>query len=299
MIYLIIALNTLAWSGAFIAGRIMQPDANPVVAAFLRFLIATVLMVAACLLTKQPLRLPTRRLLGLQAFLGFTGIFLWAILFQWGLQMVPASKASVLVTTSPIFITVMAALFYKEHITPAKAVGVLMAVCGTVIVLSRGDIAGLLSGGFGYGEGILLLCAFSWGVFVIVGKLALASISPMVSITWSSIIGTILLFPAALLTGDLGQSLAYSRDTWTGIMYLGVIGTFMGFVWYYQVVAALGPTRASLISCLVPPCSIVLGMLLLNEPATLSLLVGGIITVTGVFIVNYVAVKTGVPVPKK
>lgn len=292
-IYVIMVLNTLAWSGAFIAGRIIDPASDPIVTAFLRFLIATILLVASCLLTKKSLQLPSRSMVGLQFILGFIGIFLWTIFFHLGLQMVPASKASVLVTTSPIFITIMAAFFYKERITSVKAAGVFMAIAGTILVISRGDIAGLLAGGFGFGEGILLLCALSWAVFVILGKLALRQISPIVSITWSSIFGTIMLFPAALFTGNLGQCLAYNHNTWAGIVYLGVLGTFLGFSWYYKVVATLGPTRASMISCLVPPCSIVFGILLLNEPANLSLLIGGVVTVLGVFAVNHAVSKPG------
>lgn len=288
-IYILMILNTLVWGGTFIAGRIIDPADNPVVTAFIRFLAATVLLVLLCVITKKPLKLPSRRIVGLQVLLGFIGIFFYTIIFHWGLQMVPAGKAAVIVTTSPIFISIMAAIFYKERMTPVKAIGICMAVAGTFIVISRGDAAGLLRGGFNFGEAILLLCALSWATFVIVGKLVLKELTPMISITWSAIFGTIMLFPAALLTGDMGQCLSYSRETWTGILYLAVFSTFLGYIWYYKVMANLGPTRASLITCMVPPCSIALSVLILKEPAGWSLVVGGAITVIGVFIVNYVA----------
>lgn len=289
-IYALMILNTVVWGGTFIAGRIMEPGANPVVSAFIRFLIATILLVLLCLVTKQPLRLPGRKIVGLQILLGFIGIFFYTIMFHLGMQTVPAGKAAVIVTTSPIFITIMAAVFYKERMTPIKALGIIMAVAGTVIVISRGDVAGLFGGGFSFGEGILLLCALSWATFVIIGKLVLKQLTPMISITWSSIIGTAMLLPAALLSGDLGQCLHYARDTWVGITYLAVFSTFLGYIWYYKVMSVVGPTRASLITCMVPPCSIALSILVLKEPAGWSLLVGGGITIIGVFIVNYVAV---------
>lgn len=289
-IYALMILNTVVWGGTFIAGRIMEPGANPIVTAFIRFLIATILLVLLCLATKQPLRLPGRKLIWLQILLGFIGIFFYTIMFHLGMQTVPAGKAAVIVTTSPIFISIMAAVFYKERMTPIKAIGIIMAVAGTVIVLSRGNLAGLLGGGFSFGEGILLLCALSWATFVIIGKLVLKQLTPMISITWSSIIGTAMLLPAALLSGDLGQCLHYARDTWVGIIYLAVFSTFLGYIWYYKVMSVLGPTRASLITCMVPPCSIALSILVLKEPAGWSLLVGGGITIIGVFIVNYVAV---------
>lgn len=288
-IYILMVLNTLVWGGTFIAGRIMEPGSNPIVTAFIRFLVATILLVLLCVITKQPLRLPSRKMLLLQILLGFIGIFLYTIIFHLGMQMVPAGKASVIVTTSPIFITIMAAIFYKEHMTAIKAVGVCMAVAGTIIVVSRGDIAGLLAGGFNKGEAILLLCALCWATFVIVGKLSLKQLTSMMSITWSAIFGTLMLFPAALLTGDIGQCLHYSAETWVGVLYLAIFSTFLGYVWYYKVMAALGATRASLITCMVPPCSIALSVLILQEPAGWSLLIGGGITVIGVFIVNYVA----------
>lgn len=288
-VYVLMILNTLVWGGTFIAGRVMEPTANPVVTAFIRFLIASMLLIMLCVAYKKPLRLPSWKVFWLQALLGFIGIFLYTIIFHWGMQMVPAGKASVIVTTSPIFITIMAAIFYKEKMTPIKVLGIIMAVAGTFIVVSRGDIPGLLAGGFHFGEAILLLCALCWGSFVIIGKQALKYMSPMMSITWSAIFGTVMLFPVALLTGDMGQCLHYSRYTWSGLLYLAIFSTFLGYIWYYRVMKELGPTRASLITCMVPPCSLTASVLVLHEPMSNSLLVGGVITILGVFIVNYVA----------
>jgi drug/metabolite transporter (DMT)-like permease len=67
---------------------------------------------------------------------------------------------------------------------------------------------------------------------------------------------------------------------------LGIFGTVIGFVWYYQGIKAIGPTRAGQFINFVPMSAIVLAFLLLNEPLTSSLLLGALFVITGVYITN-------------
>lgn len=291
LVYVLMVLNTLVWGGTFIAGRVMDPGENPIVTAFVRFFLASVLLLVFCALTKESLRLPSRRHFFIQVFMAFVGIFLYTILFHWGMQTVPAGRASVIVTTSPIFITIMAAIFYKENLTPIKVIGVLLAVLGAVIVVSYGNVRAFFSGGFNQGELLLFGCALCWATFVILGKLMLNQLKPIVSLAWSFMLGTLMLLPAAVASGNLSAVFSYSFNTWMGVLYLAVFSTFVGYIWYYRVLQEVGPTRASLISCMVPPCAILQAIILLGEPAGWSLVVGGITTVAGVFIVNYIATR--------
>jgi drug/metabolite transporter (DMT)-like permease len=78
-----------------------------------------------------------------------------------------------------------------------------------------------------------------------------------------------------------------SQSVWVSLAFLGVIGTAIAFVWYNEALQKLGSARTVIFNNLVPVFGVFFGWLLLGEPLSTSLVVGGAIAVTGVFIVNY------------
>jgi drug/metabolite transporter (DMT)-like permease len=73
---------------------------------------------------------------------------------------------------------------------------------------------------------------------------------------------------------------------WTSIIYLGAFGTVIGFVWYYEGVKAIGPSRTAVFNNLVPAFGIVLAAVLLGEPILISMVAGGVLAVIGVTLTN-------------
>ena len=71
-----------------------------------------------------------------------------------------------------------------------------------------------------------------------------------------------------------------------GILYLGVIGTAVAFVWYYQALQRFGAARTVIFNNLVPVFGAALGVLLLDEPLLPSMIVGGLVAVAGVMMVT-------------
>jgi drug/metabolite transporter (DMT)-like permease len=70
------------------------------------------------------------------------------------------------------------------------------------------------------------------------------------------------------------------------VLYLGVLGTAVAFVWYYQAVQRLGAARTVIFNNLVPVFGASFGVLLLGEPLLPSMLLGGAIAVAGVMLVS-------------
>ena len=74
-----------------------------------------------------------------------------------------------------------------------------------------------------------------------------------------------------------------------GVFYLGFFGTVIGFVWYYEGIRTIGPTKASLFINFVPVSAVALAFIVLAEPLTASLLTGTILVSLGVFLTNRTA----------
>jgi len=202
--------------------------------------------------------------------------------------MINAGRASLIIANNPVFITLFAALFLREKLTPAKSAGILLSVFGAVIVISKGNLAGILEEGIGPGELLIFGCVASWVVYSLIGKAVMAGrgLSPLVSVTYSSIVGALALFPPALMEGLFPDLFSYNLVDWGSILYLGIFGTVLGFVWYYEGIQAVGATRAGQFINFVPVSAILLSSLFLGEPVTLSLLVGGVFVIGGVTLTN-------------
>jgi drug/metabolite transporter (DMT)-like permease len=214
-----------------------------------------------------------------------TGVFCYNLFFLKGLKLIEASRAAIIIANNPVFIALFSALFFKEKLNGLKIMGILLSVSGAIIVISKGDILEILQGQLGLGEFYLFLCVLSWVIFSLLGKAVMVNLSPLSSITYSSIAGTVLLFPPALKEG-LADCIYYSFSDWWSIFYLGFFGTVLGFVWFYEGINKIGPTRAGLFINFVPISAILLAFLILGEPLTFSLLMGTLLVSAGVYLTN-------------
>lgn len=104
--------------------------------------------------------------------------------------------------------------------------------------------------------------------------------------TWSSIIGTILLFPAALSNGLMTDIVRARPIDWVCVVYLGALATALAYYWYYQAITAIGASRAGIFINTVPVFAVCMGFLFLGEPIHLTLILGGGMVVTGVYLTN-------------
>lgn len=280
--YLKLLLTAIFWGGTFISGRMLADSVPPFSAAFFRFLLATVCLYA--IVTRRSGKFPrlAKRQLLPVAMLGLTGVFAYNVFFFNGLKLITAGRASIIIANNPIVISVLAALLFKERLTLTKIVGILISVAGAVTAISGGDPLSLLAGGIGPGDLFIFGCVLSWSAYSLLGKRVMRDLSPLTAVAHSSAIGVLALLIPACMEGMPAAASTYSMADWTNLAYLGVFGTVLGFVWYYEGIREIGPSRASLFINFVPISAIGLAHLILQEPLMPSLLVGGLMVITGV-----------------
>lgn len=285
--YCSLVLTMLLWGGTFIAGRILAEAMEPAGAAFLRFAIASLAMVAAVPLLEGRLKLPPRPLWLPLFLLGLTGVFAYNVFFFNGLQYISAGRASLIVAGTPLAITLFAALFLGERLTALKIGGVVLSLTGAVVVIGNGDPATLFSGGFGRGEQSLLGCVLSWSAYSLIGRRVLQTLPPLTAVCHSALIGTLLLAIPAAGTGIFTSLDAIKPLSWLSLVYLGLGGTALAFSLYYMAIKRIGAARAGIFINLVPVFSLLLAWLLLGETIKPAVLAGGVLVLAGVSLANY------------
>lgn len=276
----------LFWGGTFVAGRLLAGSVQPASAAFLRFAIASLVLLVLARLTGVKLPRPSGKQWFLLVLLGATGVFSYNIFFFTGLHHISASRASLIVASTPVVITVLATIFLGEQLTYRRFGGILLSLAGAVVVISNGHPGMIFEVGFGPGEKALLGCVASWAAYSLIGRTVLAKMSPLTAVCYSSIIGTLLLCWPALHEGLFRKLPSLSMSDWANLLYLGVCGTALGFSWYYMGIKKIGAMRAGVFINLVPFFALLLAWLLLDERIHLVVLGGGILILTGVALTN-------------
>jgi drug/metabolite transporter (DMT)-like permease len=287
MIYLKLLLTAVFWGGTFIAGRILAQEVQPWSGSFLRFLVASVCMIPLVWHFEGRLQ-PLRKKQFLLVFLsGMTGVFLYNVFFLTGLQTMMASRASVIVASNPVFISLFAALLFRgERLTLVKIIGIVISVSGAVYVISRGNPADILQGGLGRGEMLIFGCVLSWVSYSLIGKIVMKDVQPVSAVTYACLFGAAALLPPALFEGMAGSLGNYSMPAWLSIVYLGFFGTCLGFVWYYEGIKQIGPSKSAVFINFVPISAVIMSFFLLGETIDASLLIGAALVLSGIYLTN-------------
>jgi drug/metabolite transporter (DMT)-like permease len=279
-------VTAVIWGGTFIAGRMLGGEIAPFSASFLRFVAANIFLVSFFLWKEGTLpRLDAGTLL-LLCGLGATGVFLYNAFFLWGLTYVPAGRAAIIVAGNPVFIALLSFVFFREPLTRNKLAGVVLCLTGAALVIGHGNPLGLFTGAVSLGDLAILGATFSWVAYSLLGKQVMGKLTPLAAVTGSCVVGMFMLLPPALNEGLLREASRLSPAGWAAIAYLGVLGTGVGFVWFYQGIREIGASRAAVFINFVPVSAATLGVLLLGEQVDASLLAGGALVLCGVALTN-------------
>lgn len=284
--YLRLAFVPAIWGGTFIAGRVLVLAVPPAVGALLRFAVACVALVAAAFLLEGRLpRLDRRQLLATVA-LGASGVLAYNLFFLGALSRMPASRTSLIVALNPAVTIVAASLLFGERLRPLRWAGVVLALAGVWIVLTRGQPMAAIGDTLGTGEWMMFGAICAWAAYTLIGRSVLKGLTPLAATTWASLFGTAMLVPVAAPDLARVDPAALTPPVLAAVAYLGLLGTGLAFVWYYRAVQVLGPSRTVIFNNLVPVFGAAFGVGLLGEPITASMLIGGTVALTGVMLVT-------------
>ena len=286
--YLKLVVTTFFWGGTFVAGKWAVREAPPFFVAFLRFSIASLVLWALvarrCRRGHERIPVPVGGAQWAELLsLGLTGVFLYNFVFLTGLSWTTATNGSLIVAFNPLLTAVLSAWWLKERVRPVQTGGLLLALLGVGVVVTRGSISVVRRLSFNPGDLLMLGAPLAWALYTIVGKKVLSRLSPLAATAYASLFGTLLLLPAAALEGSLRSG--FHRLTmwgWISVLQLALLGTVVGFVWWYEGVAELGAARAASFVNLVPVFGVLLSALLLSETMRFPQFLGGGLVILGV-----------------
>lgn len=274
----------LIWGSSFLWIKIAVENIGPFALVGWRLLIG-IIGLAVVVLLRRPHFPRERRIYGLLALLGLTNTALPFVLISWGEQSIDSAVASILNGTVPLFAMVIAHYaLVDDRMTRARVGGLILGFLGVVVLMS-GELApgGLARGGLGQLAVLLaaILYAFS-GVFA---RKNLHGLSPIVQAFVPLIVADLFIWTGAVAI-EAPALVPTTGLTWFALLWLGLLGSCVAYLLYFSLLHSVGPTRATMVTYVFPVVGLVLGIVFLQEPVTLSLLVGAVMVVAGILVVN-------------
>jgi drug/metabolite transporter (DMT)-like permease len=282
LIYIKLSVVALVWGGTFIGTQTAGASFEPFFGGFLRFSVALLVLLPMTYFKEGIPKLPTEKWLQL-AGMGFVGIFLYNFCFFVGLQHVAASRASLIVALNPIMVLSASIFWMGEKATFPKIAGILLSLLGAAIVISRGDLLHIAQQ-FQMGDFILLGCPVSWGIYTLLGRIVFKGITPLAATTICVFFAWVMLGIASLFGSTNMENIP--TKAWLSLLYLGIFGTVLGYIWYSEGMATLGATRTAIFNNFVPVFAVMASVIFLKEEVPISALIGGALVISGVVLTN-------------
>jgi drug/metabolite transporter (DMT)-like permease len=256
--WLVLLATLLLWSGNWIVARAVREDVAPGMATMGRLLIVLAILLPFTLkgILQKALRPHWRILLAL----GFTGGGLHLALQWLALHYTTATSGILYLSTTPIFILLMATPLAGEHISARQWIGVLTSFSGVVLIATRGELSPV---SLNVGDLMALGSMIMWAGYTVLLRMRRDSLNTPELICVICLMGFVFMTPWVLL--ELGQPVSLSVKGGIGIVYSAIGSMLLAYLGWSYVVTRLGAARAGVTMHLMPAMGVALAAIFLGE----------------------------------
>ncbi|MFP5377662.1 MAG: EamA family transporter [Acidimicrobiia bacterium] len=277
-----VVLLALIWGWSFLLIKVALGGMTPATVAFARIALGTVVMLAV--LKARRASLPSdRRTWRHFAVMGLAYSAVPFTLLAWGEQHITSALTAVVNATTGLFTALAAAVGLGERLRPVQVAGLVLGFGGVAVASGTGTRDLISSSGAGIAAA--LVASACYGFSFVYAQRHLTTVPPLVAASGQLVTGAVLSAPLAVAT-SVADGFSPTWRQLAAVAVLGAVGTGIAYVVNYQSIAAVGPTRASLVTYLVPVVAVTVGVVFLDEAFHLRLVVGGALTIAGIALIQ-------------
>ena len=248
--------------------------------AFLRFALATPILLVILLIKKVSLSITKRQLFQLARIVLF-GYGITAILLFFSYNYIPIGMATTIHFSYPIFVILGCFLFYRERLSLIKGLAVILCSCGILLFYDGSSGSSLM------GIGIAFLSGITYAYYIItLEKSGLNEMHPLKLTFYLCLIAAIFAFLFILVTGNVSFHMNFQG--WLCMLALSLLAALVAVTLLQVGIGLIGPQDAAILSTFEPITSTLLGVLLFQEHFTLRT-AGGCILVLGAVLLTTLA----------
>lgn len=212
------------------------------------------------------------------------GLFFAMTTVYWSSQFIPSGWMSVIFGLAPIITGVMATFWLAEQaLTAARITGIFLGLTGLAIMLLGSQQLGPEAN---YGIAGMFFSVVAYSASAVVIKRIGAEIPALATTIGGLVVAVPLLLLLYLLTGEPLPTFIPPRAA-ISILYLGLVGSVLGFALYYYVLRHVEATRVALITLITPVVALMLGHYLNGEALQTEAIVGSATILSGLLLFEY------------
>lgn len=284
-------LANIIWGAASPIFKLALTNIPPFTLAFLRFFIATGLLI---LVLRSSLSYPIRTKKDFLLLFAYAvlGIFLNIMFFFFGLEHTLAMNAPVIISSQPIMTFLFSAIFLHEPIRKKKIAGVSIGFMGILLIILEPLLVQGLDGSI-IGNLFLILATVCAAISTIIGHRLFSAYPPLVVLFWAFFISTALFAPFAAQEFTHNPMIYSNLDTRGigGILFGSVFSSLVAYSAFSWGLSRIKATDASLFAYVDPIAGTILAYFLLHEPITTPFIIGTLFIFLGIYIaeqrINY------------
>lgn len=247
---------------------------------FLRLAGASLFLLLLVLASGEKLIVPRAAIFRL-IFIGFLGNTLYQVFFIKGISLTTASNASLIMTSSPLFIALLSTLWRHERLSPHGWLGLFISFFGLYLVITQRSGGFSLSSSSLRGDLLILLGNLSWAGYTIYSRpfLKVMSATKLAALTMTA--GMFLYFPFGFVDAKSFSFQSISWKGWSALVYSFILALGISFVIWYKSLRSVGNSRTAIYSYLTPLVAIITAHFTLGERITIIQGLGGLIVLFG------------------
>jgi len=284
LVFFLLFLVSFFWAGSFVVSKITLGEVPPIHLGFLRFLVATPIMVLILFIkNKGKIKHPRKKELISLAILGLTGGTLHYIFQFTGIKYTTASTSAVLISIDVIIIAILSIVFLKEENSIKKTLGIIISFLGVFIIIfaQMKNETIIFDNIFFIGCILIIISALSWAIYSIMSKKLLKKYDIFTVLTYTFVFGLFFFLPFILQ--DIKEVFNVSSAGWLGVMYLAILSTVFGYAGWNYALKHIEASKAAIFLNFVPLLAIVMSFFY-GENITLFFIFGAILIIFGVYL---------------
>jgi drug/metabolite transporter (DMT)-like permease len=282
--HLSIFFANLIYGANFSIAKIAMPEyIHPAAFILLRVVCATLLFIV--LDRPSPDRKRIERKDYFQFFLlGLFGVAINQLLFFEGLSRTSNINAALIMTSTPVLVTVMAFVFLKERLKLVQRTGILLGLSGAVLlILQYRHASGKPTA---LGDLLVLINASSYALYLVRTKPFMKKYDPWLVIKWTFIFGTLVVIPFGTQGVTEIQWATFPADVWWAVGFVLIFTTFFAYGLNTYGLLHLSPSVVSFYIYLQPLFTTLISLFITHERIESVQIAACILIFTGVYLVS-------------
>ncbi len=269
------------WGTSFPAIKIGLQYMDPYTFVFLRFLTASLTMLLILVISgKASFNFNKKRLV---IFLGVVNGVAYMLEYV-GMASTTASKSSLFINLSAVWVALLCPLLLRERLGGKKAVGVGVSMAGVVLMTTNLNVASLTQGAI-IGDVLVVGAGIAWAIFMVYNKpLANSSKSLVLPMTLLLVFTLLPLLPTGLLSA--GSFASLPLEAWLAILYTAVLCWVLPYYLWLKGLQHLSPVTSAIVLLTEIVVAVTISTLFLGEVFTAISGVGAVLIVIAILLVS-------------